>query len=410
MKPQERSILITCCFGHFVTHFNMLVFPAVVLPLVGRLNLDMAHVIGLSFLMYLLYGFSSLPWGVAADRFGAKPFMSLFFLGAGLSALLAAYWTDTPALFSLALAGMGLFTGIYHPAGLGLVSKGMERMSLAMGYHGMFGNLGLALAPVLAGMLNYLWGPRAVYIATGTLNLIGLVLMLFLSLAEPESEAEISKARGNNNGLLQAFLILLVALALAGISYRGSTVVLPAYFELKNQGILQALSGLWGKDISPNLVATTITSFIYLVGILGQYAGGVVAERYEPRHSYLAFHAFSMVAVFLMAVSHDVPLVLLALIYFFFLVGTQPIENTLVARFAPKRLHHSAFGIKGVVTFGVGSLAVKMVGGIQTIWSIDAIFIALGIVSLVLLATILLLIQRTNARERNNLIVNSKGL
>jgi MFS family permease len=387
----------------------MLVFPAVVLPLVGRLNLDMAHVIGLSFLMYLLYGFSSLPWGVAADRLGAKPFMSLFFLGAGLSALFAAYWTDTPTLFSFALAGIGLFTGIYHPTGLGLISKGVERMSLAMGYHGMFGNLGLALAPLLAGMCIWLWGPRAVYVTTGILNLIGLVLMLFLSLAEPESEAEITKAKGNN-GVLQAFLILLVALALAGIAYRGSTVVLPAYFELKNQGILHAVSGLWGRDISPNLVATTITSFIYLVGILGQYAGGLVAERYEPRHSYLTFHAFSMVAVFLMAVSHDVPLVFLALIYFFFLFGTQPIENTLVARFAPKRLHHSAFGIKGVVTFGVGSLAVKMVGGIQNTWNIEATFIALGIVSLVLLVTVLLLIQRTNAHKRNNLIVNSKGL
>ncbi len=186
-------------------------------------------------------------------------------------------------------------------------------------------------------------------------------------------------------------------------------MVLPAYFELKNQGILQALSGLWGKDISPNLVATTITSLIYLVGILGQYAGGVVAERYEPRHSYLTFHAFSMVVVFLMAVSYDVPLVLLALIYFFFLFGTQPIENTLVARFAPKRLHHSAFGIKGVVTFGVGALAVKMVGGIQNTWRIEATFIALGIVSLVLLVTVVLLIQRTNAHKKNSLIMNPKG-
>ncbi len=408
MKPQEHSILITCCFGHFITHFNMLVFPAVVLPLVGRLNLDMAHVIGLSFWMYLLYGFTSLPWGMAADRLGAKPLMLLFFLGAGLSALSAAYWMDSPALFSIALAGMGLFTGIYHPSGLGLISKGTERMSMAMGYHGMFGNLGLAVAPLVAGVCNWLWGPRTVYLATGILNLAGMGLMWILSLAEPERDTEISEAKVDN-GLLQAFLILLGALALAGIAYRGSTVVLPAYFELKNQGILQALGGLWGKEISANLVATTITSFIYLVGILGQYAGGRVAERYETRYSYLMFHAVSMVGAFLMAVTHDVPLVVLALIYFFFLFGTQPIENTLVAHFAPKRFHHSAFGIKGVVTFGVGALAVKMVGGIQSRWSIEATFVALGAVSLVLLATVVLLIQRTNARERNRLIVTLKG-
>lgn len=409
MKPQERSILVTCCFAHFITHFNMLVFPAVVLPLVGRLNLDMAHVLGLSFWMYLLYGFTSLPWGIAADRLGAKPFMFLFFLGAGLSALFAAYWTDSPALFSAALAGIGLFTGIYHPTGLGLISKGTERMSLAMGYHGMFGNLGLATAPLLAGVCNWLWGPRAVYLATGILNLMGMGLMWLLSINEPARETEMSEAKGNN-GLLQAFLILLVALALAGIAYRGSTLVLPAYFELKNQGILQALSNLWGGDISGNLIATTITSFIFLLGMLGQYAGGHVAERYEPKISYLTFHALSMGAALLMAIAHDIPLVVFALIYFFFLLGTQPIENTLVARFAPKRLHHSAFGIKGVVTFGVGALAVKMVGGIQKNWGIESTFIALGIVSLVLLAAVVLLIQRTKARERDSLVVNLKGI
>ncbi len=400
MNPQERRILIVTSFGHFMTHYNMLIFSAVVLPLVRHLNLSMAQVIELSFWMYLLYGFTSLPWGMVADRLGARPLMLLFFLGAGLSALLAAYWMNSPARLSLALAGMGLFTGIYHPAGLGLISKGIERMSMAMGYHGMFGNLGLALAPLMAGITNWLWGPRAVYLATGILNLTGLGLVWILSLTEPESETEVSKAKVDN-GLLQTFLILLVAMALAGIAYRGCTVVLPAYFELKNQGIFQALSGLWGKDISANLVATTITCLIYLLGILGQYAGGHVAERYEPRVSYLTFHAVSMVAAFFMAVAHDVPLVILALIYFFFLFGTQPIENTLVARFAPQRLHHSAFGIKGVVTFGVGALAVKMVGGIQTRWNIEATFVALGIVSLVLLAVVVLLIQRTNARGRD---------
>ena len=362
MKPQEQSILITSCFGHFITHFNMLVFPAVVLPLTGHLGLDMAQVLGLSFWMYLLYGITALPWGILADRFGAKPFMLLFFLGAGLSGLFAAYWTDSPALFSVALAGVGLFTGIYHPVGLGMISKGVERMSMGLGYHGMFGNLGLATAPLLAGISNWLWGPRAVYLALGILNLMGMGLMWVLSLTEPKAEKEESVVEGDN-GLLQAFIILLVAMMLAGIAYRGSSVVLPAYFELKNQGILQALSDLWGGDISGNLVATTITSFIFLLGILGQYAGGVVAERYEPRYSYLTFHAVSMVAAFLMAMAHDLPLVLLALIYFFFLLGMQPIENTLVARFTPQRFHHSAYGTKFVLTFGVGALAVKMVGG-----------------------------------------------
>ena len=55
-----------------------------------------------------------------------------------------------------------------------------------------------------------------------------------------------------------------------------------------------------------------------------------------------------------------------------------PIENTLVARFAPKRFHHSAFGAKFVLTFGVGALAVKGVAAIETGYDIETVFICLA--------------------------------
>ena len=48
MTPNERNVLTTTCFGHFLSHFNMLVFPAVVLPLSAQLNLPLAEVLGIS--------------------------------------------------------------------------------------------------------------------------------------------------------------------------------------------------------------------------------------------------------------------------------------------------------------------------------------------------------------------------
>ena len=132
MIQQERRILTITCFGHFMSHFNMLAFPALVLPLAGRMGLDVAQILELSFWMYLLFGITALPWGMAADRIGAGPLMRLYFLGAGLSSLGAAIWIDSPHGLALALAGLGLFSGIYHPAGLGLISKGIERVSMAI--------------------------------------------------------------------------------------------------------------------------------------------------------------------------------------------------------------------------------------------------------------------------------------
>lgn len=395
MNNEERRILSVTCFGHFMSHFNMLTFPAVLLPLAGRFNMDMAEVLGLSFWMYLLFGLTALPWGMAADRWGAPPLLRIFYLGAGLCGLAAALWMDSPLMLSLSLAGIGLFSGIYHPAGLGWISKEVKRVSLGMAYNGMFGNLGLAVAPLLAGIVNWLWGPRAVYAVLGGLNLAGVVLLYF----SPKSAEQRSGADSSDKGdeSIRSFLILLVCMMLGGIAYRGATVILPAYFELKNQGIFQALSSFIGNaNLSQNVVATTVAAFIYLLGMLGQYTGGQVAERFELRFSYLVFHSITVPAAFLMALATNLPLVALAMVYFFFLLGMQPIENTLVARFTPKKFHSAAYGTKFVLTFGVGSLAVKMVEAVKLRSGIEAVFPALGLVSLALVGAVIVLIIKTN--------------
>ncbi len=74
MDAFEKRILINTCYGHFLSHFNMLVFPAMVNPLTARMNLTMAEVLGVSFWMYLLFGLTALPWGLAADRWAAPGF------------------------------------------------------------------------------------------------------------------------------------------------------------------------------------------------------------------------------------------------------------------------------------------------------------------------------------------------
>jgi len=394
MDKHERSILTTVCYGHFLSHVNMMVFPAVLLPMAEKLNLGMADVLGISFWMYFLFGITALPWGMAADRWGAGPFMVVFYLGAGLSALAASLWLDSSDALLVSLAVLGLFSGIYHPTGLGLISKEIQRVSMAMGYNGMFGNLGLAVAPLFAGVLNFLWGPRSVYVSLGIMNLAGILLMKVFPLVR-RAKDDTAASDEETNGMLSAFTILLVAMMLGGIAYRGSTVILPAYFELRNEGIFQWLSSVTGLILSANLVATVVTFFIYMTGMVGQYTGGRLAERFDPRHCYLVFHGITVPVAMLMAAAWDVPLVMLAMVYLFFLLGMQPIENTLVARFTPRRFHHSAYGTKFILTFGVGALAVKLVGAIETWVSIEAVFTTMGLISLTMVGVIVLLIHRT---------------
>jgi hypothetical protein len=244
-------------------------------------------------------------------------------------------------------------------------------------------------------------GPRAVFFTLGALNLVGGAL-IFLA---PKNEAKASAASApadKREESLRSFIILLAVMTLGGIVFTGSTVILPAYFELKNRAIFQWLSTLAIPGLSENVVATAFTSLIYLLGIMGQYAGGLTAERFELRRSYLLFHCITIPAVFCMGVTADLPLITLATIYFFFLLGMQPIENTLVARFTPKKFHSIAYGTKFILTFGVGSLAVKMVESIKLKLGIEAVFPALGFVSLALVTGIVILIWNTSALRSEN--------
>lgn len=196
------------------------------------------------------------------------------------------------------------------------------------------------------------------------------------------------------NGNLVPFLILLVAMMIGGTIYRGATVILPTYLELKTTEIYQWLLSFSGNDFSQNLLATVLTSLIYFVGMGGQYFGGRMAEKYDPKYPYLIFNLIPVPFAFLIAQVTDMPLILLSLVYFFFLLGMQPSENTLVARFTPKNLHHSAYGLKFVLTFGIGSLAVKMITFIEANKGIDFVFISQSALSSLLVLVILLLIYQ----------------
>ena len=399
MTSKEHSILKVTCFGHFISHFNMLVFPAVLLPLSTQMGMDMGQVLALSFWMYLLFGVTALPWGLLADRFGAIPLLFVFHIGVGVCGFLAAMNVSNPACFSLCLAGIGLFSGVYHPVGLGWIAKEFDNTSQGMAYNGMFGNLGLATAPLLAGTVNYLWGVEAVYMVLGGINIIGILMLCFVRNGQIEKKGVTNSTKRRRT--LAPFLILLIAMMLGGVVYRATTVSLPAYFELQNQSLYHSFIALVGQGGSANVFATLITSLIYFVGMAGQYYGGRVGKSVDLGKGYLLFHLITVPAVIAMAMTSDMPLIVFAMLHSFFLLGMQPLENTLLARLSPPALHSSAFGLKFVLTFGVGALSVGMVSFIKENYGFTWVWVGLALVSVTLVGVILLL---NHSRRINNLV------
>ncbi|MBI4514738.1 MAG: MFS transporter [Deltaproteobacteria bacterium] len=381
----EGRVLLLTGLSHFTTHFFELMFPTLAVVLAREVQLPLAEVLGWSFAGYLLFGLGALPAGVLADRFGARRVLLLGLAGMGVSALAAAESAPGRSL-ALCLASLGLFASFYHPAGMSLISHTIAARGRALGINGICGNLGIALTPVLTAALVERFGTRQAFALAGFAACTLAVGLSFLPIRErPDSLAMPVPAAGRSRWLL--FALLCAAAMLAGISYRGNTLVQPAYFA---------------EQVS-QLHFGAVTSLVYLVGIAGQYAGGVLADRYDLRWLYLGFHAASLPLLVLMAGASDAALVGLAALFVFFSLGMQPIENSLFARFSPARWRATGYGVKFVLTFGVGSTAVQLVQWANAGGDLGTVFLYLAAVVALLVGVILLFVGVSAGEAMHNL-------
>jgi MFS family permease len=401
---QERRVLVVTSAAHYMTHLYELAFPAIALTVRDDLGWSLAEVLQLSFVMYLLFGLGALPAGMLADRTGAKRVLSLCMLGAGVGSILVAFANGKPA-FVASLALVGLSISAYHPAGMSLLSRVMQRRGRALGINGVFGNLGSATAPFVGGLLAYWLGWR---VAFGVLGGLGVVVGL-LTLGVPLHHGRRSEhptAHAAAAGLaLRYFAILCGAMVLAGFAYRGVALLLPATFREQATFLSAGLERLRFGSLAQtgNLAATTLASFAYAVGIVGQLVGGHLADKHDLRKMYLLFWAASLPFLLGMAFTREGWLLLCASGYVFFSLGMQPVENSLVARFTPERWRSTSYGIKFILNFGVGSLAVYAVTALQRDGDFTAAYLALGgVVAAVCVFSALLLHASRGQAVRND--------
>jgi MFS family permease len=375
--------------AHFLFHFYEIAFPAMAVPLMLSLKLPLEEVLKLGFLMYLLFGITSLPWGMFADRFGNRLSLIIFFFGCSAGAFLTAF-AETSGGIVLSLAVIGFFAGIYHPAGMGLISIGMRNRGMALGINGTAGSIGLAAAPFITGLLNWLVGWRMSYTLIGVFGIIWGLLLVACRIDETPVREEDVRATAFSREDLRRFLILGLIIALGGLAYRINIVVLPAYLEFKAGffGDLLRNVGNFREEGISTVAATMLTSIIYIIGLFGQLAGGRLSDRLDLKWLYLGFYAVSFPFVLLMALFGNQVLALAASVYVFFAIGTQPIENSLIAKFTPARRRSTGYGITSVLVFGVGALGIYAVALVKNIWSLEAVYLLSGGLILAILAAI----------------------
>src|SRR5689334_22969499 len=192
MCPMDQSRLTVAFLnlGHFLDHLAMLIYATAVLVMTTEFRLSYQDMLPLSLGGFIAFGGGSLPAGWLGDRWGRRNMMVVFFLGLGAALILAGLVT-TRWQIVVALTLIGIFASIYHPVGIAMLVKDQARVGRALGWNGVWGNLGLAFAAFIAGWFADHLSWRAAFIAPG---LVTLAAGIAFAVLVPNTAAATTKA------------------------------------------------------------------------------------------------------------------------------------------------------------------------------------------------------------------------
>ncbi|KAF0222207.1 MAG: major facilitator superfamily [Rhodospirillaceae bacterium] len=352
---QARAALSFSCIGHLYAHVFEPIFYIVALVLPGELGLPYEQVLALIIAAKLLYGVLAPAAGWLGDRWSTVGMMAVFFIGLGLSAM-AVGLTDTALGLSIALAATGLFGSIYHPVGISWLLRNAVDKGKAIGFNGVFGGIGPAVAGLIAGGLIETIGWRHAFILPGAaVVLTGLAFLwaLHRGLVVETKADRAPTATASKGDTIRAGIVLTVTMLCAGLIYQATQPALPKLFSER----LDDSIGVAGA-------AFAVTA-VYLVAGLMQVVAGHLADRFPAKTIYVVAALVQAPLLALVAWGSGLPLVAASMLAVVFNMAGIPAENLLLNKYTPAKWRGTAFGLKFVLSFGVSGLAVPLVSLIR---------------------------------------------
>lgn len=352
---QARAALSFSCIGHLYAHVFEPIFYIVALVLPGELGLPYEQVLALIIAAKLLYGVLAPAAGWLGDRWSTVGMMAVFFFGLGLSAM-AVGLTDSALGLSIALAATGLFGSIYHPVGISWLLRNAVDKGKAIGFNGVFGGIGPAVAGLIAGGLIETVGWRHAFILPGAaVVLTGAVFLWFLhrGLVVETKADRAPTAAASKGDTIRAGIVLTVTMLCAGLIYQATQPALPKLFSER-----------LGDSIGIAGAAFAVTA-VYLVAGLMQVVAGHLADRYPAKTVYVVAALVQAPLLALVAWASGLPLVAASMLAVVFNMAGIPAENLLLNKYTPAKWRGTAFGLKFVLSFGVSGLAVPLVSLIR---------------------------------------------
>ena len=378
--------------GHLLDHLVMLVFPTVLLALTREWNLTYSELAAFATGAFIAFGAFAIPAGWLADHWSRYKMMVIFFFGIGASLFLTGF-ANSPWQIGLGLTLTGMFAAIYHPVGIAILVAAPKNLGMALGWNGLWGNLGLAFAAIISGALMDLWGWRSAFFIPGALSmLVGIGFLLLVP--DPGPVAKTSKSIGlhlDARTMAQIFVILLVATACGGVIFNSTTVAMPKIFDERLRMLAQT-----------NFGVGALVAVVYSIAAFAQVLMGVLMSRYEMRSLMIACGLVQVPLLFAAAALDGWPLLAVALAMMMAIFGQIPLNDGIVGKYVADEYRARVLSVRYVVSLGVASVAVPMIALLhRTEGGFRNVFLVLGILACAVFTSALFFPSRERIRQRS---------
>jgi MFS family permease len=368
-----RATALLLNVGHALDHLFLLIFATAVVAIAADFGIArwedlMPYAAG----AFLLFGLGALPSGRLGDLWGRRRMMLVFFFGIGASALVAAAAQSAWQLAG-ALVLIGAFASIYHPVGIPMLVERAERPGMTIGVNGLAGNLGVAAAAVVTGLLVKWLGWRAAFVVPGLVSIACGVA--FARVAPIESEPPSRRTRKAAVALGPAEL----ARAFAVMTAAAITGSLLFNFTTNGNGPLLA-ERMAGIASDPALLGVLLAA-VYTIGSLAQLAVGRLIDRVALKPLYLSIVLAQVPVLAAASVAQGWVFYALLVLSMVLVFGAIPFTDAMIVRYVDDRMRSRVSGMRLAVSFGVSATAVWLLGPIVKAAGFATLLVAMACIA-----------------------------
>lgn len=381
MHERKSRLEFYLNIGHAFDHLLMLIFPTVVLALAAHWQRRYSELLPLSLGGFVAFGACSLPAGWLADRWSRVGMMTVFFFGMG-AATIATGLAQTPQQIAVGLTFIGVFGAIYHPVGTAMLVANASRVGRTLGVSGVYGNVGLAVAALIAGVLADFAGWRAAFFVPGLLMVatgVGFVLEA-RDVATPRA-ARSAPAPIAVIDRRRVVAAIAVAIACSGLIFNATTVSMPKVFDERLAALTQTTTGIG-----------LLVCGVYLIAAMAQLVVGTLIDRISPKAVLLAVAGAQVPLLLIAGATQGYAMLAVAVLMMFFVFGQIPINDAMIARYTAEHWRARAYALRYVVSLTASAMAVPLIALVHRAYGGFApLFTTLGAAAALTLAAALML-------------------